>query len=47
MLADKRIEFCSGHVYCGERACSHADDMAGILEQVYAADGLILGLDPS
>ena len=42
VLADKRIEFCSGHVYCGERACPHDDDMAGILEQVYAADGLIL-----
>ena len=42
MLADKRIEFCSGHVFCGERACPHDDDMAGILEQVYAADGLIL-----
>ena len=41
-LADKRIEFCSGHVFCGERACPHDDDMAGILEQVYAADGLIL-----
>ncbi len=42
VLAEKRIEFCSGHVYCGERACPHDDDMAGILEQVYAADGLIL-----
>jgi multimeric flavodoxin WrbA len=42
VLADKRIEFCSGHVFCGERACPHDDDMAGILEQVYAADGLIL-----
>ena len=42
MLADKRIEFCSGHVFCGERACPHDDDMAGILEQVYAAEGLIL-----
>jgi multimeric flavodoxin WrbA len=42
VLADKRIEFCSGHVFCGERACPHDDDMAGILETVYAADGLIL-----
>ena len=42
MLADKRIEFCSGHVFCGERACPHDDDMAGILEQVYTADGLVL-----
>ncbi len=42
VLADRRIEFCSGHVFCGERACPHDDDMAGILEQVYAADGLLL-----
>ncbi len=42
MLADKRIEFCSGHVFCGELACPHDDDMAGILDQVYDADGLIL-----
>jgi multimeric flavodoxin WrbA len=42
VLADKRIEFCSGHVFCGELACPHDDDMASILEQVYAADGLIL-----
>ncbi len=42
VLADKRIEFCSGHVYCGELACPHDDDMAGILDQVYDADGLIL-----
>ena len=42
MLADKRIEFCSGHEFCGERACPHDDDMAGILEQVYTADGLLI-----
>ena len=42
MLADKRIEFCSGHVFCGERACPHDDDMADILDQVYAADALLL-----
>ena len=42
VLADKRIEFCSGHVFCGELACPHDDDMAGILDQVYDADGLIL-----
>jgi multimeric flavodoxin WrbA len=42
VLAERRIEFCSGHVYCGERACPHDDDMPGVLEQVYAADGLLL-----
>ena len=42
VLAERRIEFCSGHVYCGERACPHDDDMADILELVYAADGLLL-----
>jgi multimeric flavodoxin WrbA len=42
VLAEKRIEFCGGHVFCGERACPHDDDMAGILEQAYAADGVIL-----
>ena len=42
MLADKRIEACGGHEFCGERACPHDDDMPGILEQVYTADGLIL-----
>ena len=42
VLADKRIESCSGHVFCGERPCPHDDDMASILAQVYAADGLIL-----
>jgi multimeric flavodoxin WrbA len=42
VLADKRIEFCGDHVFCGERACPHDDRMAGILEQVYAAERLIL-----
>jgi multimeric flavodoxin WrbA len=42
VLAEKQVEFCSGHTFCGERACPHDDDMADILAQVYAADGLIL-----
>jgi multimeric flavodoxin WrbA len=42
VLAEKQVKFCSGHAFCGERACPHDDDMAGILEQVYAADGLLL-----
>jgi len=43
MLADLRIDACDGHENCGERAsCPHDDDMPGVLEQVYAADGLIL-----
>lgn len=42
VLAERRIDYCSGHVFCGERACPHNDDMAAILEQVYSADGLLL-----
>ena len=42
VLAEKQVKFCSGHTFCGERPCPHDDDMASILEQVYAADGLIL-----
>jgi multimeric flavodoxin WrbA len=42
-LADLRIDACDGHSNCGELArCPHDDDMAGLLETVYAADGLIL-----
>jgi len=42
-LAALRIDPCDGHENCGERAaCPHDDDMPGVLEQVYAADGLIL-----
>jgi multimeric flavodoxin WrbA len=43
VLSDKRINACDGHTNCGERDCPHDDDMAGVIEQVYAADGLILG----
>jgi multimeric flavodoxin WrbA len=42
VLSDKRINACDGHTDCGERVCPHDDDMADVLEQVYAADGLIL-----
>jgi multimeric flavodoxin WrbA len=43
MLADLRIDPCDGHENCGELAeCPLDDDTAGVLEQVYAADGLIL-----
>ena len=42
-LSALRIHACDGHEDCGERAsCPHDDDMPGVLEQVYAADGLIL-----
>jgi multimeric flavodoxin WrbA len=42
-LAALHINACDGHENCGERpACPHDDDMPGVLEQVYAADGLIL-----
>ena len=42
-LSALRINACDGHENCGERAaCPHDDDMPGVLEQVYAADGLIL-----
>jgi multimeric flavodoxin WrbA len=43
VLADQHIDACDGHANCGERVCPHDDDMPGLLEQVYAADGLILG----
>ncbi len=42
-LADLRIDACDGHRNCGELAeCPHDDDMPGVLEAVYGADGLIL-----
>lgn len=42
-LSALRINGCDGHDNCGEReACPHDDDMPGVLEQVYGADGLIL-----
>jgi len=42
-LADLRIDACDGHRNCGELAeCPLNDDMADVLEKVYAADGLIL-----
>jgi multimeric flavodoxin WrbA len=43
VLSTLRINACDGHANCGEReSCPHDDDMPGVLEQVYAADGLIL-----
>jgi multimeric flavodoxin WrbA len=42
-LADLRIDACDGHRNCGELAeCPHDDDMPGVLQAVYSADGLIL-----
>ena len=43
VLSALRINACDGHENCGERdSCPHDDDMPGVLEQVYASDGLIL-----
>jgi multimeric flavodoxin WrbA len=43
MLDELHIEACDGHANCGElEACPQDDDMAGVLDKVYAADGLIL-----
>jgi multimeric flavodoxin WrbA len=43
MLADLRIDACDGHEDCGELAeCPIDDDTDAVLDQVYAADGLIL-----
>jgi multimeric flavodoxin WrbA len=43
MLGDYRIDPCQAHEACASlRACPQEDDAAGILERVYAADGLIL-----
>ena len=42
-LAELHIAGCDGHENCGElAACPQDDDMAGVLEAVYGADGLIL-----
>ena len=43
VLSTLRINACDGHENCGEReSCPHDDDMPVVLEQVYAADGVIL-----
>lgn len=43
MLGEHRIAGCLGHDDCADRrACPLGDDVAGILDAVYAADGLIL-----
>ena len=43
MLADLHIDACAAHENCDELAeCALDDDMAAVLEEVYAADGLIL-----
>ena len=42
LLGELRIHPCEGHVDCGERTCPHDDDLPGVLERVYGADGLIL-----
>jgi multimeric flavodoxin WrbA len=43
VLSKLRIDACDGHENCGEReSCPHDDDMAAVLDTVYAADGLIL-----
>lgn len=43
MLDELHIEACDGHANCGElAACPQDDDMAGVLDKVYAADALIL-----
>ena len=43
MLAEMAIAACDGHEDCGHlAACAHVDDAARVLDQVYAADGLIL-----
>jgi len=43
MLAELHINACDGHENCGELAeCALDDDVADVLEKVYAADGLIL-----
>lgn len=43
-LAKLNIAYCDGHVDCADRpVCAHHDDdMGDLVEQVYAADGLIL-----
>ena len=43
MLAELHIDACAAHENCAELAgCALDDDMADVLEKVYAADGLIL-----
>ena len=43
VLSKLRIDACDGHEDCGQReSCPHDDDMPGVLDRVYAADGLIL-----
>jgi len=43
MLGERRVAGCLGHDDCAERsACPLGDEAAGILDLVYAADGLIL-----
>ncbi len=43
VLAEHRVLPCQGHDECESLgACPHDDDAAGLLERMYAADGLIL-----
>jgi multimeric flavodoxin WrbA len=43
MLAELHIDACAAHENCAELVeCALDDDMADVLEKVYAADGLIL-----
>lgn len=43
LLGKRHIAACLGHDDCGERAaCPQADDTADVLDEVYAADLLIL-----
>jgi len=43
VLAEHRVLPCAGHDECEDfAACPHDDDAAGLLERMYAADGLIL-----
>ena len=43
VLGERQLAGCLGHDDCAERrACPLGDDAAGVLDAVYAADGLIL-----
>lgn len=43
MLGEQAIAPCLGHVSCADfEVCPLADDARGVLERVYAADGLVL-----
>lgn len=43
MLADRRVAGCDGHDDCADLAsCPHDDDADAVLDEVYAADALIL-----